>query len=427
MTLRATAEAARAAGRQLVRLPSARRTALLHRVADTLDQNRARIAEANAADVAAAATLVEAGTLSQALADRLPLPDHKLDALVAGIHAIADQAEPLGRVLRETALGEGLTLEQVSAPIGALLVIFESRPDALPQIAALALRSGNAVLLKGGREAHHSNRVLADLIGAAVAPDVPAEVVTLVEGREAVSALLELDDVLDLVIPRGSGALVRHIQQNTRIPVLGHAEGVCHLYVAAGADEGMAAEIAVDAKTDYPAACNALETLLVDASVAVGAGAAAVRALQSAGVRLHGDARSAHLYGISADADFRTEYGDLACSVAIVDDLGAAIDHIHRFGSGHTESILTEDPALAARFLDEVDSACVFHNASTRFADGYRFGLGAEVGISTGRIHARGPVGVEGLLTTRWRMRGGGHTVGAIKRGDWAFDWKPLR
>ena len=420
---RSIARAARAGGRVLARLPSERRTALLHRVADALDQARDRIRAANDADVAETAERVQAGTMSEALAARLPLSDAKIDTLVAGIHAIANQPEPLGRVVRCTQLGDGLELEQITSPIGALLVIFESRPDALPQIAALALRSGNGLVLKGGREAARSNQVLHAIVTEALAPDVPAGTIGLVQDRSDVSALLELDDVLDLVIPRGSGALVRHIQQNTRIPVLGHAEGVCHVYLHAGASADRAVPLVLDAKLDYPAACNAMETLLIDRAVAETVGRATVDALREAGCGLHGDAEAGRLYGIPANADFRTEYGDRAASVAIVADLDAAVSHIHTYGSGHTESIVTEAGDAAEAFLDAVDSACVFHNASTRFADGYRFGLGAEVGISTGRIHARGPVGVEGLLTTRWRMRGGGHTVGAVKAGTWAFDW----
>ena len=423
-SVRAIARAARDGGRELARLSSPARTALLHRVADALHAGRDRIAEANAADVEATAQMVASGSMSAALAARLPLTDSKLASLVQGIHAIADQPEPLGRVLRATRLGDGLELEQVSSPIGALLVIFESRPDALPQIAALALRSGNGLVLKGGREAARSNQVLHALITDALAPDVPAGTIGLVEGRAEVAQLLELDGLLDLVIPRGSGALVRHIQENTRIPVLGHAEGVCHVYLHAGAQADMARALVLDAKLDYPAACNAMETLLIERSVAETAGRAAVDALREAGCKLHGDNESARLYGIPADADFRTEYGDRAASVAVVSDLAAAVSHVHQYGSGHTESIVTDDAEAATQFLDRVDSACVFHNASTRFADGYRFGLGAEVGISTGRIHARGPVGVEGLLTTRWRLRGGGHTVGAVKSGDWSFDWQ---
>ncbi len=421
---RAIARAARLGGRQLARLPSATRTALLHRVADALAAGRDRIRAANDADIAETAERVQAGALSAALAARLPLTDTKIDTLVAGVHAIADQEEPLGRVVRQTALGDGLELEQVTSPIGALLVIFESRPDALPQIAALALRSGNGLVLKGGSEAARSNRVLHAIVTEALAPDVPADTIGLVQDRSEVSALLELDDLLDLVIPRGSGALVRHIQQNTRIPVLGHAEGVCHVYLHAGAHPQRAVDIVLDAKLDYPAACNAMETLLIDRSVAATTGRAVVEALQAKGCALHGDPESARLFGISDDADFRTEYGDTRASVALVSDLPTAVRHIHTYGSGHTEAIVTEDAAAAEEFLATVDSACVFHNASTRFADGYRFGLGAEVGISTGRIHARGPVGVEGLLTTRWRLRGGGHTVGAVKSGEWSFDWK---
>ena len=424
MTPRDLALAARDAGRVLQGLPSARRAAVLHRVADALDANRARIAEANAADVAACAEAVAAGTLSQALADRLPLTGPKLDALVAGVRAIADQPEPLGQSRRRTRLGDGLHLEQVTAPIGVLLVIFESRPDALPQIAALALRSGNGLLLKGGKEARHSNRVLHALITEALAPDVPAAAVGLVETRSAISDLLALDDVLDLVIPRGSGALVQHIQDNTRIPVLGHAEGVCHVYVDAAANPDMAVELVVDSKADYPAACNAMETLLVHRDRAADLGPRLVAALRTAGVTVLGGPEAAPLLGLPAGGAFGHEYGDLACTLGVVDSLDAAIDHVHTHGSGHTEAIVTEDPVAAQRFLDGVDAACVFHNASTRFADGYRFGLGAEVGISTGRIHARGPVGVEGLLTTRWKLRGAGHTVGAEKRGAWRFDWK---
>jgi delta-1-pyrroline-5-carboxylate synthetase len=424
MDPREMARAARDAGRVLQALPSARRAAVLRRVADALDDNRDRIAEANARDVAACAAAVAAGAMSQALADRLPLSGGKLDALVDGVRAIAAQPEPLGRQVRATHLGDGLELEQVTAPIGVLLVIFESRPDALPQIAALALRSGNGLLLKGGKEAAHSNRVLHGIITEALEPDVPAAAIGLVEGRAAIAELLELDDVIDLVIPRGSGALVRHIQENTRIPVMGHAEGVCHVYVDAGADAAMAERIVVDSKADYPAACNAMETLLLHADRVVDLGPRLVAALRAAGVTVHGGPRAAAALDLPADGAFGHEYGDLACTLGIVDGVQAAIDHVHRHGSGHTECVVTGDADAARAFLDGVDAACIFHNASTRFADGYRFGLGAEVGISTGRIHARGPVGVDGLLTTRWKLRGDGHTVGAVKRGEWAFEWR---
>ncbi|HMV67580.1 MAG TPA: glutamate-5-semialdehyde dehydrogenase, partial [Myxococcota bacterium] len=295
-------------------------------------------------------------------------------------------------------------------------VIFESRPDALPQIAALAIKSGNAVLLKGGREAAASNAALHRVIVDALAPDVPAGAVALLAGREAVDALLRLDGCVDLVIPRGSNALVRSIQDRTRIPVLGHADGVCHVYVDAAADLDRACAIVRDAKCDYPAACNAMETLLVHRAL-VGHGLDRLLAALP-GVALHAHPEQTALLGLPPAPDLHHEYGDLACTVAIVDDVDAAIGHIHRWGSAHTDAIVTEDPVVARRFLDGVDSACVFHNASTRFADGYRFGLGAEVGISTSRIHARGPVGVDGLLTTRWQLEGSGQTVGQTRTGE---------
>jgi delta-1-pyrroline-5-carboxylate synthetase len=424
MTPREQAVAARAAGRTLQALDSATRTAVLLRVADALDANRVRIQAENALDVSDAAQAVAEGRMTQALADRLPLPDRKLDALVDGVRSIARQPEPLGRVVQARQLGEGLELEQVTAAIGVLLIIFESRPDALPQIAALALRSGNGLLLKGGKEATRSNRVLHEVITGALAPEVPAAAVSLVEGRAAIAELLELDDVIDLVIPRGSGALVTAIQKGTRIPVLGHAEGVCHVYVDAAADTDKAVSIALDSKTDYPAACNAMEGLLLHRDRADDLGPTLLAVLQGAGVSVFGGPEAAARFGLPAAEDLGHEYGDMACAISLVDGVDAAIAHVHRHGSGHTEAIVTEDPAAAQAFLSGVDAACVFHNASTRFADGYRFGLGAEVGISTGRIHARGPVGVDGLLTTRWKLRGDGHTVGAVKRGEWAFDWR---
>ncbi len=409
MSPREQAREARRAGRVLAGLASADRAALLDRVADALSAQRSRIRAENALDVADAQAAVAAGTLSAALAKRLPLTDAKIDALVAGIRSIAAAPEPLGRELRRTELAEGLILRQVSAPLGVLLVIFESRPDALPQVAALALRSGNGLVLKGGREAARSNAVLHAVITEALEPTVPAGAIGLVQTREEIADLLGLDDVIDLVIPRGSNAMVRHIQENTRIPVLGHADGICHVFVDRDADPAMARAIVVDSKTDYPAACNAMETLLVHRDYPDRDGL--VAALVAAGVKVN-------------DGPGGIEYGDLECAVIAVSGVDEAIEHIHAKGSGHTEAVVTEDPAVAQRFLDGVDSACIFHNASTRFADGYRFGLGAEVGISTSRIHARGPVGVDGLLTTRWKLTGRGDTVAPFSRGERQFTHK---
>jgi delta-1-pyrroline-5-carboxylate synthetase len=363
--------------------------------------------------------------MSPASAARLALSERKLAGLRDGLRSIAGQPEPLGRVLRRTELAPGLHLHQRTCALGVLLVIFESRPDALPQIAALALRSGNGLLLKGGHEAARSNRALHAVLTEAMAP-LPAEALVLVETRAEISSLLALDDVIDLVIPRGSNALVQHIQQHTRIPVLGHADGICHVYVDAAADPERARAIVLDSKTDYPAACNAMETLLVHRSLVGGLADALIAALHQAGVTVH-RGPDAPWSELPVAPDLHHEYGDLACTVQVVDGVEAAIDHVHRYGSGHTDCIVTADAATAQRWLDGVDSACVFHDCSTRFADGYRFGLGAEVGISTGRIHARGPVGVEGLLTTRWVLQGHGDTVAPFTLGERTFSHRTLR
>ena len=421
------AQLAREGARKLQALSSSVRAALVHRVADTLQAQSALILETNAQDVADGKVAVAKGTLSDALAARLALNQKKIQALTDGIHAIADMTEPIGKLLRRTQLADGMELRQVTAPIGVLLVIFEARPDALPQVAALALRSGNGLLLKGGSEAHRSNRMLHRIITDTMTEVIPPTTIGLVETRAAISELLSLDEEIDLVIPRGSSDLVRHIQASTRIPVLGHAEGVCHVFVDKAADLNRALPVILDAKTDYPAACNAMETVLLhEALLADGRARRIIEALCTAGVRLYGDAVSQDLLSLPAASDLSQEYSDLAATVAVVADVRAAIAHIHAHGSGHTEAILTEDSATADLFLGAVDSACVFHNASTRFADGFRFGLGAEVGISTSPIHARGPVGVEGLLTTRWQLRGQSDTAASFTSGQRQFTHSEL-
>ena len=388
-------------------------------IADALEDRQAEILETNAAEVADGQAAVARGELSPSLAARLSLTGEKLRQLAGGLRALAGIEEPIGRELRRTQLAPGLLLRQETSPLGVLLVIFEARPDALPQIAGLALRSGNGLILKGGREAARTNRLLHQLtVDVAVRFGVPADVIVLVETRTEVSELLALDDVIDLVIPRGSSDLVRTIQRGTRIPVLGHSEGVCHVYIDQAADLDKAVMIALDAKLDYPAACNAMETLLLHEALDVGP---LLSALMAKGVKLWGGPAAAARLGLPPAVSLRHEYGDLQLTVEFVEDVWGAIAHIHRYGSGHTEAIVTEDEGAAGCFLTEVDSACVFHNVSTRFADGYRFGLGAEVGISTSRIHARGPVGVEGLLTTRWKLVGDGDTVGPFSSGKREF------
>ena len=395
------------AGGRLARAPAEARTRALEALAAALVDPgvRARVLEANTRDLAAATGL------APALAKRLKLDGAKLDTLADGARQLSARADPLGSVLARRKLDEGLVLEQVRCPLGVLAVVFESRPDALVQIASLALRSGNAVLLKGGREAAQSNRALADVVrGALERAGLPPDAVQLLDDRSEVEALLGLEKGVDLVVARGGKEFVEHVRARSRIPVLAHAEGVCHVFLHRSADPAKAARIVVDSKVTYPAACNAVETLLWEPG-AEAALDASVTALRSAGVELRGDAatRARHAEMKPAtEADWDAEYGALVLAVACAADLDAALGHIARHGSQHTEAIVAADRAAAERFLAEVDAACVFHDASTRFADGYRFGLGGEIGIGTGKLHARGPVGVDGLLTFRWILRGSG-------------------
>lgn len=423
-SLRIATEARRAQQRLGAADPDARTAALRH-LQSLLAERSAEILAANRTDLQEA----DRHAAAKPLRDRLALDDKKLAGLMDGVRQLADARDPIGEVLRRTELDDGLELTQVRSPLGVLLVIFESRPDAVIQIGSLALRSGNAVLLKGGKEASHSNRVLTGCLRDALArTGLDPEAVAAVESREQVASLLELDHLIDLVIPRGSGELVRAIKSSTRIPVLGHAEGLCSLYLDRDADPDMAARIAVDSKCNYPAACNAIETLLVHRDFVprlrvVG------DALHAAGVELRADdeARVVLPYAVPAtQSDGATEYGALILAVRVVAGIEAAIEHIRVHGSGHTEAIVTEDVSSAERFLREVDSSSVFHNASTRFADGYRYGLGAEVGISTSRIHARGPVGVEGLTTTRWLLRGHGQRVQDYGEGGRSYTHRRL-
>ncbi|KAL0775303.1 hypothetical protein Bca101_040455 [Brassica carinata] len=403
------AVAARESSRKLQALSSEDRKQILYTVADALEANEKTIIDENELDVAAAQ---EAG-LEESLVARLVMTPAKIMSLAASVRKLADMEDPIGRVLKKTEVADGLVLEKTSSPLGVLLIVFESRPDALVQIASLAIRSGNGLLLKGGKEARRSNAILHKVITDAIPETVGGKLIGLVTSREEIPDLLKLDDVIDLVIPRGSNKLVSQIKNTTKIPVLGHADGICHVYIDKACNLDMAKRIVSDAKLDYPAACNAMETLLVHKDLEQNAELnELIFALQSNGVTLYGGPRASAILNIPEAPSFKHEYCSKSCTVEVVDDVHGAIDHIHGHGSSaHTDCIVTEDPEVAELFLRQVDSAAVFHNASTRFSDGFRFGLGAEVGISTGRIHARGPVGVEGLLTTRWIMRGNGQVV----------------
>jgi glutamate-5-semialdehyde dehydrogenase len=319
-------------------------------------------------------------------------------------------------------LDKGLELYKVSCPIGVIGVIFESRPDALVQISSLCLKSGNSVLLKGGSEAARTNRILAEIITrASVEAGIPDGWLALLETRSDVADMLGLDESIDLIIPRGSNAFVKHIMDNTHIPVLGHADGICHVYVDKAADVDMAIKIVVDSKTQYVAVCNAAETILVHQEAARALLPRLKEALEAKGVEIRGCEATARIIDVrpAAKEDWRTEYLDLIVAVRTVPDMTAALDHINTYGSGHTDVIVTADRARAMRFMNLVDTADAFWNCSSRFADGFRFGLGAEVGISTNKIHARGPVGLEGLVIYQWRLLGDGHVV-ADYSGDHA-------
>ncbi len=411
MEMEAIARQAKTAAIRLAATGTDAKNRALANIARALQAQSEDILAANQDDLERAAR----EALAAPLLKRLRFDAAKIDEAGAGLQSLIDLDDPVGATLSATALDDNLTLYRVSRPIGVIGVIFESRPDALVQISSLCLKSGNAVLLKGGSEAAATNRVLADIIyRAGREAGMPDGWLHLMETRADVAALLGMDAFIDLIIPRGSNEFVRHIMDNTRIPVLGHADGICHVYIDRAADLEMARRIAVDSKTQYVAVCNAAETLLVDTAVAAELLPALKADLEARGVEIRGCPRTRAIIPAApaSEADWRTEYLDLVVSILVVDDLDAAIAHINRYGSGHTDVIVTGERSRALRFMDRVDTADVFVNCSSRFSDGFRFGLGAEVGISTNKIHARGPVGLEGLLIYQWRLVGDGQIVG---------------
>jgi glutamate-5-semialdehyde dehydrogenase len=408
------AEQTRAAARHLAALSAAERNTALTAMADALAAAAPDILAANAEDC----TEARADGISGPLFARLKLDDVKLSKEIDGLRDVAHLPDPVGNLQIHRELDRGLVLSRVTVPVGVLGVIFEARPDAVIQIAALAVKSGNAAILKGGKEAVRSCRAIVQalrqgLAGTAVDPAV----LLLLTTREETKELLGLDRYVDLIIPRGSNSFVRYVQENTRIPVLGHAEGICHLYVDGAADLQKAVDLTMDGKTQYPAACNAIETLLVHQDIASSFLPVCVRALQEQGVRVLADEiardslRGQRDIDDAREDDWSTEYNDLIISVRVVESLDAAIEHINTYGSRHTDAIATEDAEAARRFLAQVDSAGVFHNASTRFSDGFRYGFGAEVGISTQKMPPRGPVGLEGLVTYKYILQGEGQVV----------------
>ncbi|XP_061492345.1 delta-1-pyrroline-5-carboxylate synthase isoform X3 [Rhineura floridana] len=412
-TVEQQAEMARTGGRSLAALQPEQRAEIIYHLADLLTDQREEILQANKKDLEEAENK---GRLALPLLKRLSLSTSKLNSLAIGLRQIAASSQDsVGRILRRTRIAKDLELEQVTVPIGVLLVIFESRPDCLPQVSALAIASGNGLLLKGGKEALHSNQILHHLTQEALSIHGVKDAVQLVNTREEVEDLCRLDKLIDLIIPRGSSQLVRDIQKAAKgIPVMGHSEGICHVYVDLEASVEKVTRIVRDSKCEYPAACNALETLLIHRDLLrTPVFDQIIDMLRVEQVKIHAGPKFASYLTFSPSEvkSLRTEYGDLECCIEVVDSAQDAIEHIHKYGSSHTDVIVTENEKTAEFFLQHLDSACVFWNASTRFSDGYRFGLGAEVGISTSRIHARGPVGIEGLLTTKWLLRGENHIV----------------
>jgi glutamate-5-semialdehyde dehydrogenase len=428
-----TAGRAKRALGALARLSTEEKNNALLAIAREIGEQTERILAANKKDMDTAAAMVAASEMSEAAYRRLKLDEAKVREIVSGIEQVAGLEDPIGKITLATELDDGLCLYRLNCPIGVVGVIFESRPDALTQIAGLAIKSSNAVLLKGGREAEQSNRALFDAVQtAALRSGIPAGALALLESREEVNALLKAEGFVDLIIPRGSNALVRYVQENTIIPVLGHAEGICHIYVDQAADLEKAASIVLDSKLQYPSACNSVETVLIHSKVAESFLPRIMRELQRGGVDVRLDEKAISRFEIgevktAMEEDWKTEYCDLILSIKVVETIEEAIEHINKYGSHHTDAIVTDDTTVFDQFFAEVDSAGVYLNASTRFADGYRYGFGAEVGISTSKLHPRGPVGLEGLVTYKYKLTGAGHTVSMYAGPDGRrFTHKPV-
>ena len=397
----------------------------LNLMADSLEKNSKEIIEANIEDYKKAKNK----GISKALLSRLKLSKEKLDLGIEGVRKVGDLSDPVGQIQIKKELSKGLILERKTVPIGVLGVIFESRPDAVMQISSLAIRSGNGVMLKGGSEANFTNlEIVSALKKGLQKSNLDEKAICLLTSRKDSMAMLKLEKFINLIIPRGSNQLVKFIQENTGIPVLGHADGICHLYIDHEANLDIALKVALDSKIQYPAACNAVETLLIHKDIASDFLKKAIPIYNSKEVKLIGDKKAVQL-GVHFEAnyeDWQTEYLDLILSIKIVENLEEAIAHIQKFSSKHTDGIITENISSANKFMSEINSAGVFHNCSTRFADGFRYGFGAEVGISTQTLPPRGPVGLEGLVTYKYFLKGQGHIVDDFSCGKSIYTHKDV-
>lgn len=409
------AENAKKASYKLASLSTEIKNQALLKIAENIEKNKDLILQENNKDLELAKTMVNEGKINKSIYSRLKLDDEKIKVMIQGIKDVAKLEDPVNKTLWAIELEPGLELYRVSCPIGVIGVIFESRPDVVPQIASLAIKTGNTVILKGGSEANNSNQILSDIINKSLEEisDFPKNSINLVLTRQDVNEMLKMDKYIDLIIPRGGNSLVQFIQNNTKIPVLGHADGICHIYIDEFADLNKATKISIDAKIQYPSACNAVETILVNKKL-ISYLPELVSELQKVEVLVKGDKTvqdTVKNIEPATEEDWKTEYSDKIVSIKVVDDIYEAINHINTYGSGHTDCIITENHENTDIFMNLVDSAGVYKNASTRFADGFRYGLGAEVGISTNKTHARGPVGLDGLVIYKYKLLGNGQTV----------------
>ena len=406
---------AKNASKKIATLSTEIKNKALLNIASSLKANQAKIFEANKMDLDLAKPLVEKEELSQSVFNRLKLDENKMRDMIQGIVDISNLEDPIGKTLLKRQLDDGLILTKKSCPIGVLGIIFEARPDVISQISSLAIKSSNAVILKGGKESVNTNKAIMEIIQEALAKTegFPENVLTQVFTRDDVRNMLSMDKYIDLIIPRGGNNLVKFIKENTKIPVLGHADGICHIFVDASADLEKAKRVIIDAKTQYPSACNSVETILIHKDFKYET--ELLKALEDADIEL-----------IATPESWHKEYSDKILSYKFVSSLEEAIEHINEFSSGHTESILTEDENNAKIFMNAVDSAGVYHNVSTRFADGFRYGFGAEVGISTNKTHARGPVGLEGLTIYKYNLEGNGDIVKDYVEGVKKFNHKDI-
>lgn len=409
------AKNAKAASLKIAELSTEIKNEALNKIANAFERFREEIFEANKKDLVEAEKLVAGGEITKATFNRLKLDENKMRDMIQGVRDIAALEDPVGKTLFTRQLDEGLILSKVSCPIGVLGIIFEARPDVISQISSLAIKSSNAVILKGGKESKNTNKKILEVINSALASveDFPRDVVQQVFSREDVSEMLKCDNYINLIIPRGGNSLVKFIKENTKIPVLGHANGICHIFVDKSADVDMASKVVIDAKTQYPSACNAVETLLIH------------KDFEKAD-ELLASCQLSEIKLIPNPDSWDIEYSDKILAYKFVESLDEAVDHINTYGSGHTDSIITKDIENAEKFMNNVDSAGVYFNVSTRFADGFRYGFGAEVGISTNKTHARGPVGLEGLTIYKYKLKGNGHIVDEYAKGLLKFHHKDL-